>query len=153
MYVIFWQKRTDLETQQIKLNKEIEDLKQEFNVLKQILSDHELRCPNIKKRYVSILKTGLQWLILCWYINISHNIYVCFKQLLLDVQNLFFFFFFFEPVYFALLNVYNERGSSVAQSTYIGCVLSLRIGLWNFPTIKLGKSRYHLYWVDSTISQ
>ena len=33
-------------------------------------------------------------------------------------------------------------------SMRLGCLVTG--GLWNFPTVKLGKSRYRLYWVEST---
>ena len=47
------------------------------------------------------------------------------------------------------------RVRSWAAPVNVCNALSLRIdsGLWNFPTVKLGKLRYHLYWVESTINQ
>ena len=40
------------------------------------------------------------------------------------------------------------------QRPYTAWILGLGYSvLSNFPTIKPGKSRYHLYWVESTINQ
>ena len=95
-------------------------------------------------------------------INISHNRHFFRKYRSNFDQNLY-----TQPIYLLLvfrvvcgsIDIVSCTTNVYKLDAYAGTVSNLasRVqiddGLWNFPTIKLGKSRYLLYWVESTINQ